>query len=78
MARPDADPDIADQAEPDAAPPSTEADQVEPDAVTELEDGCAALADADNLRKRCQRSGRRGRTPSAAGRGRVAADRRQP
>ena len=56
MARPDADPDIADQAEPDAAPPSTEADQVEPDPVAELEDRLRrALADADNARKRCER-----------------------
>jgi molecular chaperone GrpE len=56
MARPDADPDIADQAEPDAAPPTTEADQVEPDPVAVLEDRLRrALADADNARKRCER-----------------------
>ncbi len=56
MARPDADPDIADQAEPDAAPPSTEADQVELDPVAVLEDRLRrALADADNARKRCER-----------------------
>jgi molecular chaperone GrpE len=61
MARPDADPDIADQAEPDAAPPSAEADQVEPDQVesdpvAELEDRLRrALADAENARKRCER-----------------------
>jgi molecular chaperone GrpE len=56
MARPDADPDIADQAEPDAAPPTTEADQVEPDPVAVLEDRLRrALADAENARKRCER-----------------------